>query len=185
MESTQQSKTTLNSDYTVDRHTPNESQPEADSSGMTDRDIVTCPYCNGAGHMDANAGSRQFQMTLLRQELIKACMENDIMQKSYQEDIRTLNEENEQLTKRLNEQTQTINEIQAELKDTQRQLMVHENYNNPSSQATLFACAIPKLVRLLRDIIYLPGLLIYHSGSFRWHLAYKRPGRRLQIVPVQ
>lgn len=102
--------------------------------------------------MDANAGSRQFQMTLLRQELIKIHMENDSMQKSYQETIRTLNEEKKQLTQRLNEQTQTINEIQAELKDTQRQLMVHENYNNPSSQATLFAKKRKKYRRTVKAL---------------------------------
>ena len=80
------------------------------SSGMTERDIV-CPYCNGAGHLNANSGSRQFQMALLRQELIKAYMENDAMEKSYQETIRIMKEEAEQLTISLDEKIQTINEL--------------------------------------------------------------------------
>lgn len=172
MGSARQSKTTLNSDDMGGRCTPNESQSETDSSGMTNQDIVTCPYSNGAGHMNANSGSRQSQMTLLRQELIKTCIENDTMQKSYQETICTLNEKNKQLTKSLNEQTQAINELQAELKDTQRQLIVHENYNNPSSHATIFAKKCKKYRRTVEALN--EGATLQEAQNFKG-----RRGRRI------
>ena len=45
-------------------------------------------------------------------------------------------------------------------------------------------CAIPKLIRNLRDIIHPTRLLVY-GEFFRRHLAHKRLGRHLQIVLVQ
>ena len=56
-----------------------------------------------------------------------------------------MNEKNEQLTK-------SLNELQAKLKDVQWQLMVHENYNNPSSYATIFAKKRKKYQRTVKAL---------------------------------
>ena len=139
MEPIRQSKTAPDSDDTFDNSKPNGNPSGTDSCGATNQNIVTCPYCNGTGHVSANLKSQPSQATLLRRELIKAYEAYDALQKLYQETVQALNEKNEQRTKIIDEQTQTIDKLKTELKDTKRQLMVHENYNNPSSTATIFA----------------------------------------------
>ena len=151
MESIRQPKTTSNSDDTFDNSKPNGNPSGMDSRGATNQNVVTCPYCNGTGHVSVNLKSQPSQATLLRKELIKAYDAYDALQKLYQETVQALNKKkNEQQASKLDEQTQTINKLKTELKDIKRQLMVHENYNNPSSTATIFAKKRKKYLRTVK-----------------------------------
>ena len=109
--------------------------PESDPDADKDQAVE-----NGPGTMDGRSGSgRQSQMTLLRLELIRANREIDAARASWAAEAGVLVAKERQLVERLDERDLTVSAQEADLKDARRQLAVHENYNNPSSKATLYA----------------------------------------------
>ncbi len=72
-------------------------------------------------------------------ELIRAWKANDATPEGWAENSRILTEEIQRLTEGFDQSNETIKDLKARLRDALRQLAVHENHNNPSSKATLFA----------------------------------------------
>ena len=94
---------------------------------------------NGPGTMGGRSESgRQSQMTLLRLELVRANREIDAARVSWAAEVGILVAKERQLVERLDERDLTVSALEVDLKDAKRQLAVHENYNNPSSKATLY-----------------------------------------------
>ena len=63
----------------------------------------------------------------------------DALLEGWTENSHALTEENQRLTEGFDQANETIKDLKAKLMDALRQLAVHENHNNPSSKATLFA----------------------------------------------
>ena len=82
---------------------------------------------------------QKHQQGLLRLELIRAWKANDAILEGWAENSRILTEEIQRLTERFDQSNETNKDLKAKLRDALRQLAVHENHNNPSSKATLFA----------------------------------------------
>ncbi len=82
---------------------------------------------------------QKHQQGLLRLELIRAWGVVDALLEGWTENSHALTEENQRLTEGFDQANETIKDLKAKLRDALRQLAVHENHNNPSSKATLFA----------------------------------------------
>jgi hypothetical protein len=82
---------------------------------------------------------QKHQQGLLRLKLVGAWRAIDAILEGWTENSRILTEEIRRLTEEIDQSKETIRRQEAELKDLARQLAVHENHNNPSSKATLFA----------------------------------------------
>ena len=108
--------------------------PEPDPDAGKDQAVE-----NGPGTMGGRSGSgRQSQMTLLRLELVRVNREIDAAGASWAAEAGVLVAKERQLAERLDERDLTASALEADLKDAERQLAVHENYNNPSSKATIY-----------------------------------------------
>ena len=83
--------------------------------------------------------AQKHQQGLLRLELVRAWKVADAILEGWAENLRVLIEENQRLVEENGQYRETVKDLKADLRDALRQLAVHENHNNPSSKATLFA----------------------------------------------
>ncbi len=82
---------------------------------------------------------QKHQQGLLRLELIRAWKVVDAILEVWTENSRVLTEEIQRLAEGFDQANETVKDLKAELRDALRQLTVHENRNNSSRKATLFA----------------------------------------------
>ena len=87
------------------------------------------------------------QVALLRGELNRVWAIVD----SIKREVDVWRKKAEELAKERDDERQRNASLEAELKDVKRQLAVHENYNNPSSKAILFAKKRKAYRNIIRD----------------------------------
>lgn len=102
---------------------------------------------------------------MLRRELVGAWRAIDAILEGWTENTRILTEEIQRLAEEIDQSKGTIRRQEAELKDLARQLAVHENHNNPSSKATLFAKKRKKHRRAAKEAAAGGASTATHTGK--------------------
>ena len=108
---------------------------------------------------------QKHQQGLLRRELVGAWRAIDAILEGRTENSRILTEEIQRLAEEIDQSKGTIRRQEAELKDLARQLAVHENHNNPSSKATLFAKKRKKHRRAAKEAAAGGASTATHTGK--------------------
>ena len=92
--------------------------------------------------MDSDISEQEEE--LLRRELVLAQKVTDTILDGWAEDSRVLTEKRQQLTKESNQYRETIRDMNACIKDLERQLAVYENRSSPSGRVAIPSGRIKK-----------------------------------------